>query len=587
MHVTCLLLCLNLNLINSDCSTGYGERESLNMDWSSHFEDEGLELGEWDAKWTSRVSFLSSFSSSLYTPFVAYLFTINYILGVGALGMPHAFYASGIIVGVIFTFVCSFMSYLTTVWVAHAAFRVKQGQELAKGNPFRSPKQLKKKKISQKRENDETAPLAEESKVMRIYRSLSGVWGDEETVTPITSPAISPTTSPSRRRQRGVPSSTYAKEDPEVVDVVEELLGSRMKVLYQVSLLALTVTGLVAYTQVFVRSFLSQVQAACPLWAPTLLFGLIVVPLSCLDLNEQVQTQIVMSMLRFVCLALIFLGMLVAIWMHDGGSVQSKTLAYDHSGAEMPLVKEAGAGVMFSTAVFSQLFQHSVPGLIRPLASEKKRHVPNIFFSALMTTAFIYCFISIACCYHLGSDIQQSINLNFVGFTWGSHKNSVLRPLSSGLSLLVVLFPAFDTLSVYPLIAITLGNSLMRISPDLMRPLASGWTAGGDEESTKAVLSVLWRLVASLFPLAFSLFVEDLSLSLMVGGICGIIVAFITPAALQLEARERVSRTPPIFHPCPYETPLTKVNVLVHVVLIFSAGALALCITQTINALLS
>ena len=97
----------------------------------------------------------------------------NYMLGVGALGMPYAFYKSGIIVGVILTFVCSLMSYLTTVWVAHAAFRVKQGRKLAKGNPFESPKQLKKKQPS-----DETSSLVGESKIMSIYRSLSGALGD-------------------------------------------------------------------------------------------------------------------------------------------------------------------------------------------------------------------------------------------------------------------------------------------------------------------------------------------------------------------------------------------------------------------------
>ena len=558
------------------------------MDWSSHFEDEGAEIGEWDRRWTSRVSFLASFSSSQYTPFVAYLFTINYILGVGALGMPYAFYKSGIIVGVILTFVCSLMSYLTTVWVAHAAFRVKQGRKLAKGNPFESPKQLKKKQPS-----DETSSLVGESKIMSIYRSLSGVLGDEE--------SASQSRSPSRRqRERQVAAATSSSnstisrvhEDPEVIDLVEELLGSNMRVLYQVSLIALTVTGLVAYTQVFVRSFLSQVWDECPLWMPTFLFALIVVPLSCLDLDEQVQTQIVMSMLRFASLALIFGGMLVAIWVQDGGG-QTKALPYDHSGgAEMPLVEEAGFGIMFSTAVFSQLFQHSVPGLVRPLAEEKRRSVPNIFFSALMTTAIIYCFISIVCCYHLGNDIQQSINLNFIGFEWGIAEGSVWHPFATTLSLVVVLFPAFDTLSVFPLIAITLGNNLRSISPELMRPLAS-YLAGnrreveGVEEGEQAqnnIITVLWRLVACLPPLALSLIVKDLSLSLMIGGACGIIVAFIIPAALQREACERVSRTPPIYHPCPYQTPFSELSMLVSIVLFFSSVALALCIKQTMAA---
>ena len=34
-----------------------------------------------------------------------------------------------------------------------------------------------------------------------------------------------------------------------------------------------------------------------------------------------------------------------------------------------------GFGIMFSTALFSQLFQHSVPGLIRPLPEPQKKKV--------------------------------------------------------------------------------------------------------------------------------------------------------------------------------------------------------------------
>ena len=559
------------------------------MDWTAVLEEDGAEMGDWERKWRSRVSFLASFSSSAYTPFVAFLFTVNYILGVGCLGMPKAFYTGGILLGVILTVSCSLLSYVTTCWVAHAGHRVVQGRQLMKGNPFRSPKQLRKKQtctVSGTRE--EATSIVEGGPVLSLYRSISGtlVVNNKDKNREDTQSA----SSPSRRRKREEFSTALpdSNEDLEVVDIVEDLLGSNTKVIYQCSLCALTMTGLVAYTQVFVHSFMSQSWANVPQWLLTAAFGGIVVPLSCLDLDEQVQTQIVMSVLRFASLAIMLVGMLVAI-VH-GSSIRHTTSTLDHGSEGLPLLDMRGFVLMFSTAVFSQLFQHSVPGLIRPLAEEKRRAVPAIFFSALMTTALIYCFISIVSCYHLGNDIQQSINLNFVGFTWGVNEDSMWLSLALGLSLIVVLFPALDTISIFPLIAITLGNNMRSISPGLMKPIARQ-LLGSDSENTeedrhhKKVISVLWRLVASVSPLILSLVVNDLSLSLQVGGICGIIVAFIIPSLLQLEACERLLRTPPIYHSSPYQTHVTSIQVMPFFVLAFSAVALALCVMQTIGML--
>jgi len=209
-----------------------------------------------------------------------------------------------------------------------------------------------------------------------------------------------------------------------------------------------------------------------------------------------------------------------------------------------PLFQPTGFGVMFTTAIFSQLFQHSVPGLIRPLAPEHKKFVPAIFRWAILTTCLIYVSTGCVCAYYFGAHLQQSVNLNFVDFAWGVDRaNKSVFAIVSSISMVVVLFPAMDTLSVFPLIANTLGNNLHASFPALGTYLkASGlFTYPG---SLKKATSVAWRLIASVPPIVMSMYVSDLMFSLQVAGLCGIIVALVAPALLQRQADIRTSLIP-------------------------------------------
>lgn len=96
--------------------------------------------------------------------------------------------------------------------------------------------------------------------------------------------------------------SSHSQQQLEVTDLVLEYLGPYGKAAYQLSLMLLTYVGLLAYTQVFNSSFISQVWPESPVWFPAAVFGIIVVPLSCFDLAEQVTVQVLMSLLRFLSL---------------------------------------------------------------------------------------------------------------------------------------------------------------------------------------------------------------------------------------------------------------------------------------------
>lgn len=209
---------------------------------------------------------------------------------------------------------------------------------------------------------------------------------------------------------------------------------------------------------------------------------------------------------------------------------------------------------------------------------------------ALLTTSTVYISIGCACVLYFGENVKESVNLNFIGFaTQLVDPGSVFEPVLSILSMVVVLFPALDTVSIYPLIANTLGNNLNVAFPFLRSFVKSAYVSKyGEEhkllvhlphrdqnqfeknygsenenkndsedvrksieeskkkrnEGVKKITSILWRLVAAIPPVICSHFVTDLSVTLQVAGLCGIILALIIPALLQKYSRRRIASIP-------------------------------------------
>ncbi|OQR95609.1 transmembrane protein, partial [Thraustotheca clavata] len=255
-----------------------------------------------------------------YTPVVAYSFTVNYILGVGSLGVPYALYHAGLGFGSLLLVFVSWLSYITVMWVSETMLRAR---ELDAHNPH--------------------------TKLLQDPMHF-----------------------------------------PEVTTLCERFLGHFGARIYQLSLLGLMYGGLIGYSQVFVNSIASQlVNWDISNTVVAVLFGLIVVPLSCVDLNEQIHVQVTMAILRFVALLTMIISAAVAVWTdsNDSGSNDTSSAPYI---SEVPLFNFHGFGLLFSTTVFSQLFQHSVPGLLAPLSKANQPKAAAIFGSALLTTTLFY-----------------------------------------------------------------------------------------------------------------------------------------------------------------------------------------------------
>ena len=298
------------------------------MDWSSVYEDVGEEDGDWVREEISsaRTGMLQALQlEGNYGPFICYAFTVNYILGVGCLGIPYAFLQCGIVLGSLLVIVLSIVSYMTVMWVAQTFQQeLLMNTYLSNSNPFiLSP--VVKRNVNTPRALSgngatELQPItSKQSLTNNLYSSLSNFGGvmqptaeQEEAKKLIRAERGKEIVDKKRKKYNQIKSiekdSANISDGEghvhqlEVTDLAYEYLGPYGKLIYQSSLMMLTYVGLLAYSQVFNSSFVSQIWPGCSLFIPSLLFGIVVVPLSCFDLAEQVTVQVLMSLLRFLSL---------------------------------------------------------------------------------------------------------------------------------------------------------------------------------------------------------------------------------------------------------------------------------------------
>ncbi len=385
----------------------------------------------------------------------------------------------------------------------------------------------------------------------------------------------------------------------EVADLFAFLLGPRARVWYVAVLSGYMYGALWAYGTVFASSFSANVpvvffnggrtcdiereRAAClPSFMTWLaVFAAAAIPLACMELAEQVVTQVVMFGAR-VLVVLLMTGTVVAGWGCGGGGVvfapaagASNATAGGGSPALGPglppglsLFNVGGLPALLPVATYAFIFHHSVPVLAAPVAD--KASLPSLFRTAFLVCCAAYGALGLVVALGFGSGISAQCNLN-----WQTYVGCVAAraggvgagdaPLpAAAIRFVILIFPALDVLSAYPLNAITLGNNLMAaclgeaalVAAGAAPPGASGPSsaaaaappaAGGAWYLATPTLRFATRTVFRLLAAAPPIVAGALSTSSGINldtilrwtGLIGVAIAFLIPALLRAAAVAR------------------------------------------------
>lgn len=408
-----------------------------------------------------------------FSPFVGFCFTINYILGTGFLTVPWAFTQGGLALSTVVIIAVGFCSDMAKNYLletlARAEAMLDNRMHWVKRNPGDEEKgQLVYSPLVSKGESSDllqTATMAYDSMTSSSTGNLTHGLGGS--VGQLMDTALTGQGSPSVAHQgrqlihRPPPKYIIKHRKFEVNSLCRVFISKAGLRLYTGFICLYIYCTLWAYTCVFAGSM----AKAAPLFAGgdadtnyliySIIFAGMVVPMSCMELDEQVAVQVMMTGARFL-----MLGLMVTT---------SSLCAHDMSRAETfqeaPMFRPAGIDKMLPIMVFAHIYHHSIPGLAHPVADKKK--LSGIYRSTTVFSTIAYAFIGLILGSAFGDNIEQSSNLNWKHFTGGTavfDSNGAIVSVAwwaKAISLYVMCFPAIDVISAFPLNAITLGNNIM------------------------------------------------------------------------------------------------------------------------------
>lgn len=405
-------------------------------------------------------------------------FTLNYILGSGFLTLPWTFEQTGVLLGILVLGIIGFFSTISVFFILEA---IDRGQRLLKyvgENGIELASLKSKANYSQIRDasyhNPEEAPLDEES---------SAISPNSQKMTAITDSISSPIhSSPSQRSSVSSDSESSFESQSgnevttdivpaqerklEIIELSGLFLGNLGQQIYAGVIIVYMYGTLWAYCAVFAKAFAAHLPLSpSPYVLYAIIFGILVIPASLMEFKEQVAVQVSLSLFRVVMVSVMVITCLIAQYRGDnefGFSTDRSGDFPSKSNVDAWKFEPSQMYYLLPVAAYAYIFHHSVPSLAD--TAKDKQHLAHLFRTALVISMVAYMAVGTIVALYFGDAIDTTSNLN-----WGHYrgpqsstaKDNDVPVYASIVSFFVVLFPAIDVASAYPLNAYTLGNNLM------------------------------------------------------------------------------------------------------------------------------
>jgi len=413
-----------------------------------------------------------------YGTFVAYCFNVNYILGVGVLGMPYAFAKAGYILSPIVLAVVTFMAVIGALWMpdvlARAEALVSASESEHEGGSTKHFITYRKFEMNQL----VSIFLGNRMKIayeicICIYFVFS-LWSYV---------------------------SVFAQSFASHVPIWFINNGDSCDV-YQ------------DHSSSCNNLYLFYIA----------IFAIVCIPLTCMDLTEMKGLQVFLAAFRFVSIGVMVITSISAILSYPNPELPAKENASAPYLSDAKAFSFSGLPVLVPIAIFSQIFHHSVPGIAQPIHDKNK--IPKIFSGVLCTTWALYATLGLSAALYYGSSARETCTLNWADYTGGRET----RPWwAAVVSYLVVLFPPIDITSAFPLNAITLSNTMM--TSLVKDPVKRQYRR----------YRLPFRLMSGIVPCLGAILVHDLGTILTYSGCVGVFIAFIFPAMLEYRSKRDYS----------------------------------------------
>jgi amino acid permease len=185
------------------------------------------------------------------------------------------------------------------------------------------------------------------------------------------------------------------------------------------------------------------------------IFSVFMLYFTIVGLKEQFWMQICMTVLRIVVMTLVIAACLAAALTNT----HIDSVLYNP--ADIPAAVDFGAiGKALPVIVFASMYQTSLPSIVEQMRN-KDRTVPKVLAWTTVTSLFFYLLLGLIVPIAI-PDVPSQCSMAFRNYTAG-HKVDHRPWWTYALGYLVVIFPALDVFSSFPLCSVALADNLQSL----------------------------------------------------------------------------------------------------------------------------
>lgn len=320
-----------------------------------------------------------------------------------------------------------------------------------------------------------------------------------------------------------------------VTDIVKVIAGPRVGMVHLILLFTFQMGTLTAYASIFATSFASNVPigpwGTCDIystsgfftscrvkyWIFLMIFSVFTIYMTVKGIHEQKIMQQCMSVLRFVVILTIIVTSIYSIASHSNNDNDD----YNDTGLP-PAIRPVNVGHAIPIILFASQY-HSLIPCISEAVKDKPRNLPMIQILTITTCTVLYTVLGIITSIAI-DDVPSLTSLSYRNYSAGhSQKN---RPgWTYIVEYLVVIAPALDVLSGFPVQALNISSSIIN------------WKFSGVIDESNKKIVYLTRFLVAFFPIFISFFIYDLGSILDWVGLLGILIIIIPIPLLHLATK--------------------------------------------------
>ena len=268
-------------------------------------------------------------------------------------------------------------------------------------------------------------------------------------------------------------------------------------------------------------------------------FGITVLFLSVIGLNKQKYLQLISGLVRFIVLLSIILFSLVKIFLQqiypqtfNANSTNPNGNLHNNTVTDLQtLLKIDMVYIFYSIPIFLYCLQNHVMLPSALFTVTNKKVVKNITIAVFITLGMLMLTLSVSVSLAFSHNNNPNCVLNWIPYTHDNYHISIRI-----FSYIVILFPVFDLLSVFPLLIVIVANAVFHVLTKM--------DTSQIQTFTHNLLLTSIRCVLALLPILLSLFAANLIVITDTSGVFSIVLTLCLAVLFQWRSQRLIELDP-------------------------------------------